>query len=598
MNSKHAHPGKPRPQTSLGAVALTLLLAGNAGAQVPVDANGEPLADEYSPLDSGVQVENPTIDGQSLRTGAELEALIGPIALYPDDLLAIILPAATYPLEVVQAARFLESAKLDSSLKPDADWDDSIVALLNYPEVLTMMNDDIDWTWQLGEAVVDQQSEVVSAIESFRDRAYAAGNLKSDDYQTVSVDEGIIEIEPANDDVIYVPYYEPTQVVHYSAQPVYHYYPDAYPVYFSPYANNWRFGQRPFWGVTTAFSIGWASNRLHVLHPSFSGHPFYGHRYVGSYWRQPSISVFNNYYVGSRGLRPQNRRFVGDFWRPRQRVGPRPRYNRRVDQRVNRSVNQNRNRNSVARNLNRSNGLRDQRLRNRDTNVVGRREGAASNNGRRTADDSRANTNRGNRNSNNRNTLNRSNGNNNSIRFRERGNGSYTATREQRMQRSERSQDAVRNRANSNTTRANNQRNRADSTAQRRTNRFSASSATRRNATATGNQQRSNAARTQTRQRTTAARQSSRREAVTTRATQRQTAQRQRTQNTARARTSTRSAASNRQRAQRSANTSRSANQKAASRTSRNTAKSSRNSSASKSNRGSRSQRSNNRRSN
>ena len=76
-----------------------------------------------------------------------------------------------------------------------------------------MMDEDIDWTWQLGEAVISQQNDVIAAVEAFRDRAYAAGNLKSDERQKVSYDDGVIEIEPADDDVIYVPYYEPAEVV-------------------------------------------------------------------------------------------------------------------------------------------------------------------------------------------------------------------------------------------------------------------------------------------------------------------------------------------------------------------------------------------------
>src|SRR5262245_6745574 len=76
-------------------------------------------------------------DGQAitLATPAELDELVGPIALYPDDLVAIVLPASTYPLQVVEAERFLDDRARDSSLQPDTDWDDSVVALLNYPEV-------------------------------------------------------------------------------------------------------------------------------------------------------------------------------------------------------------------------------------------------------------------------------------------------------------------------------------------------------------------------------------------------------------------------------------------------------------------------------
>lgn len=303
---------------------LGFMVATNASAQVPVDEDGNPIA----AIGGGAVVdgyqEGYETDNSTLLSAVELETLVGPVALYPDDLLAIVLPASTYPLEIVQAARFLEQFAQDSSLTPDENWDDSIVALLNYPEVVKLMNDDIDWTWKLGEAVVAQQNEVVAAVESFRDKAYAAGNLKSDEYQTVTADEGIIEIEPVSEDVIYVPYYEPSRVVVYSPRPVYHYYPHAYPLYYYPYANGYNFGSGYFWGVTTAFTIGWASDYLHVYHHSYRGHPYYGHSYYGHRYRRSSINVYNNYYVNNHRRRSHNYYRNGDYWRPRHRGGARP----------------------------------------------------------------------------------------------------------------------------------------------------------------------------------------------------------------------------------------------------------------------------------
>jgi len=162
-------------------------------------------------------------ESAELRTADELQELVGPIALYPDDLVAIVLPASTYPLQVVQAARFLEDRKSNSALKPDPEWDDSVVALLNYPEVLKLLNDDLAWTWDLGEAVLNQNADVLGAVQTFRDRAYAAGNLRSDDRQLVTAANDEITIAPANPQVIYVPYYEPRRVVVYQSTPVFHY---------------------------------------------------------------------------------------------------------------------------------------------------------------------------------------------------------------------------------------------------------------------------------------------------------------------------------------------------------------------------------------
>ena len=309
----------PRVTTIL---ALLALLAGlQASAQVPVDSDGSPV----TPLGAADEkyAEIPYESDVAPLSTTELETLVGPIALYPDDLLAIVLPASTYPLQIVQAARFLEAYAIDSTLEPDESWDESVVALINYPEVIQLLNDDIDWTWQLGEAVIGQQEEIVAAVESFRDRAYVAGNLKSDEYQTVSIEDDIIEIVPIEDDIIYVPYYEPERVVVYQPQPVYHYYARPYPVYYYPYPSGHSFYSGYFWGVTTAFRIGWATDHLRVHHASYWGHPYYGHHYYSHYYRRPSITVYNTVYVDNARRHSTQRYRDGDYWRPHRRAGAR-----------------------------------------------------------------------------------------------------------------------------------------------------------------------------------------------------------------------------------------------------------------------------------
>ena len=277
-------------------------------SQVPVDDSGEPVAASSS-----------VDDGIPLLSAEDLATLVGPIALYPDDLLAIVLPASTYPLQLVQAERFLQDLKSDPDLEPDESWDDSVVALLNYPEAIELMTRDLDKTWRLGEAVVAQQADVIAAIESFRDQAYAAGNLQSDSKQTVAQNEGVIEITPVEDDVIYVPYYEPEEVVVYQPRPVYYYYPRAYPVYYYPYPYGYSFRYGFFWGVTTAFTVGWLSDSVHVYHHSYYGHPYHGHYYGYNYWyRRPSINVHNNYYYRHNNY-VSNRHGHGDYWRPHSR---------------------------------------------------------------------------------------------------------------------------------------------------------------------------------------------------------------------------------------------------------------------------------------
>ncbi len=300
---------------AMGAATLTTLLAMPAAwAQVPVDENGELIGSAEA-----LGVEGATGNEEiPLLSSVDLEELVGPIALYPDDLLAIVLPASAYPLQIVDAARFLEALEDDPSLEPNPDWDDSVVALTNYPEVVELLNEDIDWTWRLGEAVVSQQADVVAAIETFRDRAYAAGNLKSDSYQNVSRDDGVIEITPVAEDVIYVPYYEPERVVVYQPRPVYYYYPRPYPVYYYPYPSSYAFDRGYFWGVTTAFSIGWYTDSLNVFHHSYYGHPYYGRSYWDRWWyRRPTINIYNHHYVGGNTTVTVNHYNRGDRWRPR-----------------------------------------------------------------------------------------------------------------------------------------------------------------------------------------------------------------------------------------------------------------------------------------
>jgi hypothetical protein len=164
-----------------------------------------------------------------------LDKLVGRIALYPDDLVALILPASTFPLEIVQAERYLQKRKADPKLPFDQNWDDSVKTLLNYPDVVKSMSDDLDWTSDLGEAVVADQGAVLEAIQVFRRRTQSVGNLKSDDKQTVVVEKEVITIVPANPQVIYVPTYNPSTVVVTGGYSSYGYYPAPYPSYYYPY---------------------------------------------------------------------------------------------------------------------------------------------------------------------------------------------------------------------------------------------------------------------------------------------------------------------------------------------------------------------------
>ena len=165
----------------------------------------------------------------------ELEQLLAPIALYPDDLLTQILMASTYPLEVVQAERW---AKQNKSLKGDAlkaalekqTWDDSVKALVPFPDVLTMMSEKLDWTQKLGDAFLAQQKDVMDTVQKLRRKAAEAGNLKSSKEQEVKKEGDIIIVQAANPQVVYVPAYNPTVVYGAWAYPAY----PPYPVYAYP----------------------------------------------------------------------------------------------------------------------------------------------------------------------------------------------------------------------------------------------------------------------------------------------------------------------------------------------------------------------------
>jgi hypothetical protein len=173
---------------------------------------------------------------QSLLKPEQLDALVSPIALYPDTLLAEVLMASTYPLEVVQASRWVEQNKAlkRDALKAEADkqgWDESIKSLTATPDALKMMSDKLDWTQKLGDAVLAQQTDVMDAIQRLRAKADANDKLKSTKEQKVSKkSEGgkqYIVIEPTDPQTVYVPYYDPAVV--YGAWP----YP-AYPPYYWP----------------------------------------------------------------------------------------------------------------------------------------------------------------------------------------------------------------------------------------------------------------------------------------------------------------------------------------------------------------------------
>lgn len=163
----------------------------------------------------------------------ELDQLLAPIALYPDTLLAQILMAATYPLEIVEADQWIKANKnLVGDQFNDAldkkNWDPSVKVLVSFPQVLSMMCENLEWTEQLGDAFLGQQDEVMDTIQDLRNKALAAGNLRDTQEQEVITEQDAIEIEPTDPEVVYVPVYDPSVV--YGTW----WYPDYPPFFFIP----------------------------------------------------------------------------------------------------------------------------------------------------------------------------------------------------------------------------------------------------------------------------------------------------------------------------------------------------------------------------
>jgi hypothetical protein len=212
---------------------------------------------------------------QAALSEAQLDQLAAGIALYSDPLIGQILTAATYPLEVVEAHRWLQDPA-NAALRGDQlaaalqeqSWDLSVKSLLPFPQILQMMDSNLDWTERIGDAFLAQPEAVMDSIQRLRHRAAAAGSLTSTPQQTVSSEDQDIAIEPANPDVVYVPYYNPDVI--YGAWP----WPDYSPYYLAPPPGMiiggglWiGFGigfpiLRPFWGWNR---WDWRDHRLDLV---------------------------------------------------------------------------------------------------------------------------------------------------------------------------------------------------------------------------------------------------------------------------------------------------------------------------------------------
>lgn len=245
MNSLHA------------PLAWLLLIGASAPAQSP---DQPPPVSDTVPLTSFANVR---------RTPEELEQLLAPIALYPDALIALLLPASTAPADIVLAARHLRDSGNDRSQVEHRAWDESVKSLTHYPILLTWMDDNLQWTKQVGEAFAEQPADVMQAIQRLRAQARATGTLIDTPQQQIVADSEIIRIVPVQPDTIYVPYYEPSVV--FVREPL---------AWGRPYMT---FGMGLPVGAWLAFDFDWRRHTIWVgnRHRRWTGHD----------WRHPVVPI-------------------------------------------------------------------------------------------------------------------------------------------------------------------------------------------------------------------------------------------------------------------------------------------------------------------
>ncbi|WP_228530751.1 MULTISPECIES: DUF3300 domain-containing protein [Myxococcaceae] len=216
---------------------------GTSPAQPVTNQPGQPAQTQtvQNVPPQGAQGQQPA-QGQKTFSQKDLDELLAPIALYPDTLLAQVLMASTYPLEVVEAARWRKAnPKLKDKALEDAlqkqPWDPSVKSIVAVPQALEMMDQKLDWTQKLGDAFLAQQAEVMATVQKLRAKAEEAGTLKTTEQQKVKTetqeDKTVIVIEQSDPQVVYVPTYNPAVVYGtwwYPAPPPYYYYPVGYAV--------------------------------------------------------------------------------------------------------------------------------------------------------------------------------------------------------------------------------------------------------------------------------------------------------------------------------------------------------------------------------
>jgi len=266
------------------AFSIAILLCGLCIVSVSAQIAAPPPAPSYQPLSPD-----------------QLDQALAPIALYPDPLISEILPAATFPTEIVMADRYISGGG-DPNAVDQQPWDPSVQALAHYPTVLQWLDDNLPWTTEVGEAFVNQQQDVMDSIQRLRTQAYNLGNLQSTPQQQVVNDGGDIEILPADDNSVYLPDYQPDAIYYQTGYPItfgapfpigvwlycdfdwhnrhlvfwdrdhprphgwWHEPPDHRRAYVASHATVWHPANRPF-APATGGDRGW-NNRPNTVHPT------------------------------------------------------------------------------------------------------------------------------------------------------------------------------------------------------------------------------------------------------------------------------------------------------------------------------------------
>jgi hypothetical protein len=305
-----------------GLFALAVAIALAADPLLAEAQNNPPPAARPAPAETGAPAATPA-EGEAEQspenssfTREELEKLLAPIALYPDPLLAQMLPASAYPVQIVQAHRWLDKnralvAKNDYSGIDNQNWDPAVKALARFPDVVKLMSADLDWTTDLGDAEVNQPQDVAEVIQDLRAKAEAAGTLKTTDQQTIerveaSVPQGAgapqgttapqpaasyISIQPTDPSTVYVPTYDPAAV-------------------YQPYS-----GVAPLLGFGAGIAVGalWNNNYWNwgtgaIYPPTWAGYSGYGGNI-----NTGNVNIGNNVNFGNVGNNVKPWRPNGDY---------------------------------------------------------------------------------------------------------------------------------------------------------------------------------------------------------------------------------------------------------------------------------------------